>query len=160
MNKIITLNEIERLSNRLKEENKSIVLVGGCFDIFHFGHFYFLKKSKKLADLLIVALESDQSVRILKGKNRPVTPLPLRAELLANISFVDYVVTLADNMTDKSYQQLTDTVKPNVIAVTKGDRNLSKKEDQIKKIGGKLVVIPAYNTPSSSELLQIINKEI
>lgn len=160
MSKIITLNQAEQVSRKMKSDGRSIVLVGGCFDIFHFGHFYFLKKSKKLADLLIIALESDQSVRILKGKNRPVTPLPLRAELLASISFVDYVVTLADNMTDKSYQQLTDAIKPNVIAATKGDRNLSKKENQIKKIGGKLVVIPAYNTPSSSELLQIINQEV
>ncbi len=159
MDKIITLQQIQPLINRLKSEGKSIVLVGGCFDIFHYGHFHFLKEAKKLADILIIALEHDDKVKRLKGDNRPITPQPGRAELLAAFEFVDYVLRLPLLLNHEDYFHRTTEIAPNVIAVTEGDRQIETKKKQAREVGGKVVAIAHFNTPSTSELVEIIRKE-
>lgn len=156
MNKIITLSQAGTISKRLKDEGKKIVLVGGCFDIFHWGHFQFLKKAKKLGDVLIVALESDKKVRELKGEGRPITPLRVRAEILAAFFFIDYILLLPYFPDDKSYNNLAIGLQPDIIATTAGDRQLVKKQKQAESVGGKVVIIPHINTPSTSEILEKI----
>jgi len=152
MNKIITLNQLEQI----KRDGKKLVLCGGCFDIFHVGHLRFLESAKKIGGILLVALESDEKVKILKGKNRPIHSQKERAEILANLTIVDYVVLLPYFKTDADYFSLIKKIKPDVIAVTQGDPVRNKKEQQIKTVGGKIVVVPNIKTPSTTQLTKLL----
>lgn len=137
--------------------NKS-VLVGGCFDILHFGHIKFLKKAKLLGDYLIVALESDTRVRELKGKGRPIHTQKQRKEILESLKFVNEVMILKDKMTDEDYYNLVKNVHPYLIATTKGDPELEKKKIQAKMIGAKVVIISKTKSPSTTEIIKKSNQ--
>ena len=89
---IKNLNEIESLSKELRSRGKKIVFTNGCFDLLHAGHVRYLETAKSFGDVLIVGLNSDQSVKILKGKNRPINLQMDRAYILAALEVVDYVV--------------------------------------------------------------------
>lgn len=120
-------------------ENKKKVLVGGCFDVLHFGHLTFLKNAKKLGNFLIVALESDEFIKKNK-KKIPVHTQKQRAEILSSLDFVDQVIYLPYLKSDEDYALLTKKIKPDVIAITKGDPHRAQKEKQAKEIGAKVVV--------------------
>lgn len=157
--KVVTLQQAFSLSKKFKTEGKTTVLVGGCFDIFHYGHFMFLKNARKKGEVLFIALENDERVKILKGIERPITPQNARAEILSSFPFVDFVFTLPTFKSDMEYRKMTIDFAPSVIALTKGDINLSKKERFAKEISAKIRVINHINTPSSSQLYKIITKE-
>ena len=90
--KIKDLTQIARIAKRLKEQKRKIVFTNGCFDILHRGHASYLEKAKALGDVLILGLNSDESITRLKGENRPINTLEDRAFLLAALESVDYVV--------------------------------------------------------------------
>lgn len=159
MGKIITLKKIKKIVDSIKNINQSIVLVGGCFDILHVGHIKFLKEAKRHGDYLLVILESDETVRILKGENRPNFPQKDRAEVLSSIKFVDSVVLLNPFGKDEDYNKLILQIKPDIIAVTENDPIMEKKKYQAEMVGGKLVEIPHIKTYSSSELARLIGIE-
>jgi rfaE bifunctional protein nucleotidyltransferase chain/domain len=92
MGKIVGVDEITKISFELKSKGKKIVFTNGCFDILHRGHVEYLSKAKQLGDVLIVGLNSDSSVKMIKGDKRPIVPQEDRAFILSNLSFVDYVV--------------------------------------------------------------------
>ena len=142
-----------------KKEVSSIVLVGGCFDILHYGHIHFLKKAKALGSYLVVALESDKNIKRLKGKKRPINGQVQRREMLESLRFVDQVIILADAMKDKDYEKLVSIVSPNVIAVTQGDPITEKKRKQAEKIGATFTEIPKIKVPSTTKILEILNLE-
>ena len=100
MNKIIENSEIEQLAKQLKGESKTIALTNGCFDILHIGHARYLKEAKKLADILIVGINSDLSVKKIKGENRPINNQDDRAELLSYFEFIDYLVIFTEPTAD------------------------------------------------------------
>lgn len=129
---------------------KKIVLVGGCFDILHFGHIYFLKKAKKLGDILVVALESDENTKKLKGPKRPIHKQKQRKKMLEALRFVDQVICLPDR---PDYEQLVRKVNPQIIAVTSGDPKLKEKRRQAQLVGAKIVVIPKIKTPSTTQII-------
>jgi rfaE bifunctional protein nucleotidyltransferase chain/domain len=135
------------------------VLVGGCFDILHYGHIHFLKKAKALGNYLIVALESDQNIKKHKGNGRPIHSLTQRREMLESLNFVNEVISLPDSMTDNDYWNLVKSVKPQIIAVTKGDPILSKKQKQADKVGAKLIEIEKIKVPSTSQIIKILGIE-
>jgi rfaE bifunctional protein nucleotidyltransferase chain/domain len=135
------------------------VLVGGCFDILHFGHISFLKKAKGLGDQLIVILESDKNVRKLKGELRPIHTQKQRKEMLESLRFVDRVICLPEMKTDKDYERLISKLLPHIIAVTENDPYLGKKKSQAKKTGAKIVIIPKTKAPSTSQIAKLINLE-
>lgn len=135
---------------------KKIVLVGGCFDILHFGHIYFLKKAKKLGDILVVALESDENTRKLKGFKRPIHTQKQRAEMLKSLSFVDKVISLPPF---PNYQELTANVHPAIIAVTKGDPMLKNKEEHAAKVGAKVILILKIKTASTTQIAKLLKIE-
>lgn len=142
----------------IKTKNK-IVLVGGCFDILHYGHIYFLKKAKSLGDQLVIALESDKNIKKLKGNGRPVHNQKQRKEILESLKFVDKVIILKDKMTDEDYVKFVKQIRPTVIAVTKGDSILDKKKNQAKIVGGKVVEIPGIKTQSTSQIAKLLKME-
>jgi len=160
MNRIIKPKEAIRVSKKLRDRKKSIVLVGGCFDILHTGHVKFLKSAKHLGDVLFILLESDKNVKKLKGKNRPINPQTERALVLKALRFVDYVILLQSMKTDKEYDKLINQLKPDIIATTKDDPLIKHKKRQTDIIGGKLkLVISRVKNKSTSKLARLIEKE-
>ena len=92
MEKLIEKENLDNIIKKLKSENKKIVFTNGCFDILHAGHVRYLKESKKFGDILIVGLNSDVSVKKIKGESRPINPEMDRAEVLAGLEAVSYIV--------------------------------------------------------------------
>jgi FAD synthetase len=135
------------------------VLVGGCFDILHFGHISFLKQAKSLGDVLIVALESDENVKRTKGELRPIHSQQQRKEMLSAVSFVNEVIQLPVMYNDKDYFDFVTRMKPSVIATTEGDPITEKKKKQAELIGAEFVVIPKIHTPSTSQLAKLLGLE-
>lgn len=156
MNKILNLQEANSTVANLKKNKKSIVLVGGCFDILHIGHIRFLQEAKKKGDRLLVLLENDKKVGLLKGKNRPLFTQKERAAVLSAISCVNYVILLPFINTDSEYNNLVLSLKPDIIAVTENDPNLGKKKMQAELVKGKMEIIPFVKTFSSSKLAKLL----
>jgi len=119
---------------------KKIVLVGGCFDILHYGHIVFLKKSKQAGDYLVVLLESDKSV-MKKKKRKPFHTQVERAEILNLLPFVDRVVKLPWLKKDREYFDIVKNIKPAIIAVTEGDPQYVNKKKQALKVGARIKVV-------------------
>lgn len=134
-----------------------MVLVGGCFDILHVGHLKFLEKAKKQAEILIVLLEADKRVRSLKGDDRPVNTQRDRAYLLSRLRPVDYVVLLPTHISDADYDKIVKTIRPKVIAVTRGDANIKHKRRTAKLAGARVVAVVKNFTAYSTS--KIINKD-
>lgn len=114
MGVLLTQQEIINLVRKGQQEGKTFVATNGCFDILHVGHVRYLQKTKEFADYLIVMLNSDSSVKALKGEGRPINYQDDRAEILNALSFVDYVVLFDE----KSPAKLLEDIKPDVY--TKG----------------------------------------
>lgn len=136
-----------------------IVLVGGCFDLLHFGHTEFLRQAKALGDWLVVALESDENVRKMKGENRPIHSQEQRKALLESLSCIDEVISLPPMNTHQQYFELVKQIRPTVIAITEGDQLKDKKRQQAETIGAELVIIPKTPTPSTSQLAKLLGLE-
>jgi len=109
--KIKDFDQIERVSKRLKSQGRRVIFTNGCFDILHRGHATYLQRAKELGDFLIVGVNSDGSIRRLKGENRPINPLADREYLLASLESVDYVVSFAE---DTPYR-LIEKICPDVL---------------------------------------------
>lgn len=155
MKKIVNLRQIETLVKRIRGVGKTIVLAGGCFDILHQGHLKFLEAAKKQGDALIVALESDENVKRLKGEGRPINKQKQRARLLATLKMVDLVLLLPEMRTHEDYFNLVKYLKPDMVAVTEGDPHLTLKEEQARLVGGKVkMVIKRIKKFSTSKLLK------
>jgi len=108
---IKTFDEIKKTVKRLKKQNKKIVFTNGCFDILHKGHVQYLDKAKSFGDILILGLNSDSSVKALKGENRPINTQDDRAYILAALESVDYVVVFDENTPLKLIQ----IVEPDIL---------------------------------------------
>lgn len=161
MKKVVNLSQIDKIIREVKARVKTIVLVGGCFDILHLGHIKFLEAAKKQGDILIVALESDENVKKLKGKGRPVNSQKERASLLASLEVVDYVFPLPEMKTHRDYFNLVKYLKPDMVAVTAGDPYLSLKKQQVKIIGGKIkVVIKRIKKFSTTKFLRNVKNRV
>lgn len=136
-----------------------VVLVGGVFDILHYGHVHFLKSAKALGDYLVVALESDKNIKRLKGIKRPFHGQNQRREMLESLQFVDRVIILKNEMKDEDYNKLIHILNPQIIAVTSGDPIIEKKRKQAKEIGAKLVEIPKIDVPSTTQIAKLLKIE-
>ena len=151
--KIMTLGQLQRECQSLKAEGKRIVFTNGCFDILHPGHTRYLYSARALGDYLIVAVNSDRSVKTIKGKGRPVTPEQERAELLAALGCVDGVVIFDEEDPLQVIQHLV----PHIL-VKGGDWA----EDEIiganvvKDAGGEVKRIPFESGYSSTDILHKI----
>ena len=140
---------------KIKEENKKIVFTNGCFDILHVGHVRYLSKAKKLGNILIVGLNSDQSVKKLKGDNRPINIFEDRAMLLSSLRFVDLVIIFEE----KTPENLIKKIKPDIL-VKGGDYNI---EDivgykTVIENGGEIKVLRFHDGYSSSNYINKLKK--
>jgi len=152
--KIVNFHKLKKFLPR--GGKRRIVLTGGCFDILHIGHVRFLSEARKMGDYLMLLLESDENVKKLKGKNKPVFTQKERAEVLSSLRIVDLIVLLPVMENDNDYLNLVTKIKPDVIAVTEGDPLVDKKRLQAKKVRAKLKIIPVTKTFSTSKLAKIL----
>jgi D-beta-D-heptose 7-phosphate kinase/D-beta-D-heptose 1-phosphate adenosyltransferase len=150
---ILSRNEILKVRQDLKNQNKKVVFTNGCFDILHAGHVDYLSKAKELGDILIVGMNSDMSVRKIKGELRPIIPEKERAFLLSSLRVVDYV-TMFDEETPG---ELISILVPDVL-VKGADWNIDKivGRDIVEKNGGKVRTIEFINNQSTSNIIKTI----
>ncbi len=154
MKSILSTGEGIKISKNLKNQGKTIVLVGGCFDILHLGHITFLEKSKKLGDYLIVLLESDEFIKKTKGKSRPIHTQLERAKMLLALKAVDFVISLSMMENNEEYDNLIMNLRPDIIATTQPDPNMNHKKRAANLSGAKLVfATKALREYSTSKLL-------
>lgn len=159
-NNILTLENVKEVSENLRKDGKKIVLAGGCFDVLHNGHVRFLRNAKQLGDALMVLLESDESISKSKGPGRPINPQMDRAEIVSELRDVDYVVLLPSIMTNEKYDNVINTIKPAIIATTKGDPWRTHKERQATLVGGKVIdVITPVKNKSTTRVAALLAKE-
>ncbi len=125
--------------------DKKIVLVGGGFDLVHYGHLEFLEVAKRQGDYLVVALEPDAFIKHYKQR-KPVHTQAQRAHILAHLDMVDEIVFLPVMRGYKDYLKLVEDIRPDVIAVTQGDPYLVQKKKQAKKIGAKVIIVAPRHT--------------
>ncbi len=131
---------------------KIVVLVGGCFDILHFGHIEFLKKAKAEGDFLIVALEPDEKISLFK-KRRPTHTQAERAQNLGALRFVDQVLLLPELKGFEDYNRLVQDIRPDMIAMTADDPFIRQKQVQADGVGARLkVVVDRIKNFSSSNI--------
>lgn len=160
MDKILSLNQAIKISKELRDKNKKIVLVGGCFDLLHIGHIQLLQKAKEKGDALFVMLEGDKRIRETKGDKRPIHNQMQRAQVLSAIASVDYIILLPYLHTDNEYDQVVRQIHPSIIATTKGDTLISHKNRQAKEIGSTVVFVNApVKTISTSSILATLLKD-
>ncbi len=152
---LVNFDDIANIAKRLKSEGKKIVFTNGCFDIIHVGHTYYLNKAKQLGDILIIGLNSDNSVRRLKGKERPLNTEADRAEVLLALEAVDYVVIF----TEDTPFNLIERLRPDIL-VKGGDYTKDNivGADIVEANGGEVVVIPFVEGKSTSGLVEKIKK--
>lgn len=150
---IKTRGQIADIVKSLKKEEKKIVFTNGCFDILHAGHVDYLNKSKESGDILIVGLNSDSSVKRIKGKKRPVVNQNERAFIISNLKAVDYV-TFFDEDTPET---LINEIIPDVL-VKGADWSLDKivGRDTVLKNGGEVKTISFTNDQSTTNIIQLI----
>lgn len=137
--------------NDLKRHGRKIVFTNGCFDVLHFGHVHYLLQAKELGDILVIGLNSDDSVRRLKGPTRPINGEKERAFVLSALACVDYVVVF-DEDTPKD---LIKTVRPDVL-VKGGDYTLDNivGADFVTQNGGTVTTIPFVEGFSSTRIIE------
>lgn len=130
----------KKILSILAAQSEPIILIGGCFDLLHDGHISFINAAKKLGGVLVVLLESDQSIKQTKGEHRPIQKQSERSEALLQTT-VDFVILLPYPFLDKDYDDLVSNIKPAIIATTKGDPNLSHKKRQADVNNAKLIEV-------------------
>lgn len=155
MDKILNRQILKEKLDALRKEGKKIAFTNGCFDILHVGHVRYLREAKKTADVLVLALNSDFSVRSIKGEKRPLFSEEERAEILAALEFIDFV-TIFEELTP---QELIVYLKPDVL-IKGGDWPEDKVvgRDDVKKWGGRVVLIPEVKGKSTTNIVEKIKK--
>jgi D-beta-D-heptose 7-phosphate kinase/D-beta-D-heptose 1-phosphate adenosyltransferase len=151
--KIVGRARLRAILRKLQASGKRVVFTNGCFDIIHAGHVRYLRKARSLGDLLVIGMNSDKSVRRLKGRGRPLVKEADRAELLAALEMVD-CVTIFDEDTPAS---LIEALKPDVL-VKGGDYGLKEVvgRETVKASGGRVVIVPLVKGRSTTGLIKKI----
>ncbi|MEW6375172.1 MAG: D-glycero-beta-D-manno-heptose 1-phosphate adenylyltransferase [Thermodesulfobacteriota bacterium] len=153
--KIKDIETLRRIIEELKAKGRKIVFTNGCFDLLHIGHIRYLEKAKALGDILVVGVNSDQSVRNLKGPNRPILPEEERAEIISGFGCVDYI-TIFDESTPL---ELISSLQPHIL-VKGGDwtKETTVGKEVVEKSGGEVVILPFIEGSSTSNLIETILK--
>lgn len=153
--KLLDRQELNKVVMQLQEQGQRIVFTNGCFDIIHAGHVRYLSEARSLGDFLVVGLNSDASVKRLKGPERPINHELDRAEVLAGLWAVDAIV-IFDESTAES---LVEYFKPQIY-VKGGDYELKNLPEAklVETYGGKTVLIPEVPGRSSSKVIEQIRK--
>jgi len=146
---------MKRIVARLKKQGKEIVFTNGCFDILHVGHIRYLTRARKLGDILVVGLNTDRSVRMIKGEKRPIVSEEERAEVLASLEVIDYVVLFDE----PDPLRVITALKPTILvkgADWQKDKIIGR--DVVEGSGGRVVRVPLVPGSSSTGVIERIIK--
>lgn len=148
--KILSAGALVKIRERLQKEGRAVVFTNGCFDLIHAGHVRLFRQAKKLGDVLIVALNSDASVRRLKGPSRPVFPLRERQEILAAVADVDFVTSFSED----TPRRIIASLLPDVL-VKGGDWGPDQVvgREEVEAAGGRVVIVPYLEGRSTSSII-------
>ncbi len=154
---ILGRDELLRARERLRAEGRTLVFTNGCFDILHVGHVRYLAAARALGDALLVAINSDRSVRALKGAGRPVLNEAERAEMLAALSSVDLVTVFGE----ESPRRLIAELLPDVL-VKGGDYALEEihGREEVERAGGRVLALPFVEGASTTGIIERIKAAI
>ena len=153
MSSVKTLEEMKLLRLHFKQQNKKVVFTNGVFDLIHAGHVDYLSKAKLLGDVLIVGMNTDASVKRIKGDKRPILKQEERAFIIANLKPVDFVVLFDEDTPAK----LIDEIVPDIL-VKGADWSIDKivGKETVEKNGGEVKTIEFVNDQSTSKIIEII----
>lgn len=151
--KLKSIRQMKIILQPLRTRRKKIVFTNGCFDLLHVGHVRYLRRAKQMGDVLVVGLNSDRSVREIKGHQRPIVPEKERAEILSALECVDFVVLFDE----PDPLRLISALRPHILV--KGadwpkDRIIGR--DVVERIGGKVVRVPLVPGSSSTGIIERI----
>lgn len=151
---IVTEAQLKLLVENIRSEGKSIVMTNGCFDILHAGHIYFLQQARKLGDCLIVAVNDDNSVKRLKGNDRPVNKIEHRLSVLSSLPMIDWLVSFSEDTPER----LICEIKPDFL-VKGGDYEAGDIAggDCVRKNNGEVIIIDLFEDCSSTNIINSIN---
>ncbi|MCM8799556.1 MAG: D-glycero-beta-D-manno-heptose 1-phosphate adenylyltransferase [Candidatus Omnitrophica bacterium] len=154
--KILNLNKLIDVILEEKKKGKTIAFTNGCFDIIHYGHVVYLQKAKELADILVVGINSDNSVKKIKGEKRPINSLKERMGVIAALEAVDFVVPFSET----TPYNLIKTIRPDFL-VKGGDWKKSDivGADIVNSYGGKVVTVKYLKGISTSHIINRIVKK-
>lgn len=149
--KIISLSEAKRTSSKLRSKKKRIVFTNGCFDLVHAGHIKYLQKAKALGEVLVVGVNSDSSMKRIKGPKRPIIKQNDRAKVVAALEAVDYVIIFYE----KTPLKLIKAIKPDVL-VKGADWRLDDivGADFVRSYGGRITSIALLEGRSTSAIIR------
>lgn len=150
--KLVTLRRLKNILQGVRKK-KTVVFTNGCFDIIHAGHVQYLRKAKSLGDILVVGLNSDSSVKMIKGEKRPIVPQRERAEVLSGLEAIDYVVLFNEPTPIKLIQ----AILPD--ALVKGADWASHAivgADVVKQTGGRIARIKLAKGRSTTNIIKKI----
>jgi len=153
LNKLYSLSQLTKIVQEHKKRGQRVVLTNGCFDLIHAGHIRYLKESKRKGDILVVALNSDSSIRKLKGKGRPILNQKERVEILSSFYFVDYITFFKE----KNVEKVLLSLKPDIHA--KGSdytKETVPEKETVKAYGGKIAITGGPKIRSTSQLIEKI----
>lgn len=150
---ILELDDLLKNLETVRAEGKRIVFTNGCFDILHAGHAYYLQRAKELGDILVVGVNSDSSIRRIKGEKRPIIPEHMRAYLLDSLKPVDYVVIFEED----TPENLIRSIRPHVL-VKGGDWTLESivGADFVLSYGGEVKLVDFFFDVSTSKIIERI----
>ena len=153
MNKILDREALKDKLDLLRQEGKKIAFTNGCFDILHVGHVRYLTEAKKTADILVLALNSDSSVRAIKGEKRPLVPEDERAEVLSALECIDFI-TFFSELTPL---EVICRLRPDLL-IKGGDWPEDKVvgRDEIRQWGGHVTIIPEVAGKSTTNIVEKI----
>jgi len=153
--KIMELKALKKEIEAKKEAGELIVFSNGCFDILHVGHIRYLKKAASLGDKLVLAVNSDRSVKELKGKGRPFVPEAERLELLAALEMIDYLILFSEI----DAKDLLEKIKPQIY-VKGGDYRIEDlpEAETVYNYGGKIVLITEIKGKSTTNIIKKIRQ--
>lgn len=165
--KIMKLNEIKKITEKINSKKKTIGLITGCFDVLHLGHIELFRFAKKQVDVLVVGIENDRSIKLTKGESRPIFNQRQRAQQLAELKSVDYVFIIngTENFdsqkTEMAHEKIIKQVKPtHLFTAPAADKYWRAKRARANMIGAKLINMPKRRQSSTSNIVSILSQEL
>jgi len=154
--KITKSRELKKIVTALKKKGKKIIFTNGCFDLLHYGHVKYLQAAKRFGDYLVVGLNSDRSVKRIKGSTRPIMSQADRAKILAALACTDFIVIF----NEPNPLRLIKMLKPDIL-VKGGDWNKEDiiGRDFVESINGKVKVVPFVKNYSTSSIMKLIRRK-
>lgn len=165
MKKIKGISEIAKIAKKEKQKGKKVGLITGCFDIIHIGHIDLFKFAKKHCDTVVVGLENDQSIKISKGKQRPIFSFNQRGKVLSQLEVIDHIFKVNEiynfgsPVADSVHQNIIKNLSPDfLITNRKADKYYKHKKKRFEKM--TTILLDSRNKVSSSYIIQKLQEEM